>query len=223
MPTIQLYDKLLQFSLFQGMSHADLLQIVARTRFDFVKLPAGKRVIKEGDNCDRLFFLINGRLKTETAADDHSYTIVEETHAPDIIQPECIFGISQRFRSTVHTLTDVNLITIGKKEVVNLTDTFLVFRLNMLNLFATHTQKLQHRPWTRTPQDLRKRIVRFFLDHCQRPAGPKTVNICMERLAAEMNDSRLDVSRALNAMQDEGLITLSRGRIVIPALERLLF
>lgn len=44
----------------------------------------------------------------------------------------------------------------------------------------------------------------------------------MERLAAEVNDSRLDISRALNKMQNEGLLQLSRGRITIPALEKLI-
>ena len=44
----------------------------------------------------------------------------------------------------------------------------------------------------------------------------------MEQLALELNDSRLDVSRALNAMQADGLLVLHRGRIEIPSLERLL-
>jgi DNA-binding GntR family transcriptional regulator len=44
----------------------------------------------------------------------------------------------------------------------------------------------------------------------------------MTQLAAELNDSRLDISRALNEMEDDGLLTLHRGRIEIPMLERLL-
>ena len=44
----------------------------------------------------------------------------------------------------------------------------------------------------------------------------------MERLALELNDSRLNVSRVLNQLQYEGLIELYRGRIVIPQLERLI-
>lgn len=223
MPSLQLYDKLLQFPLFQGMGRGDLMQVVTRTKFDFVKIAAGKRVVKEGEPCDRLYFLVNGTIKTETPADDHSYTFVEELSAPYAIQPECLFGLSQRFRSTCQALTDLNLIAIDKKEVVNLSDSFIVFRINLVNLFATNTQKLLSRPWARTPRDLRGRIIRFFITHCQRPAGPKTVYILMEQLAIEMNDSRLDVSRALNAMQADGLIQLSRGRIIIPALERLLF
>ena len=44
----------------------------------------------------------------------------------------------------------------------------------------------------------------------------------MNRLADELNDSRLDVSRALNALQREGKIVLRRGRVIIPLMERLL-
>jgi DNA-binding transcriptional regulator YhcF (GntR family) len=44
----------------------------------------------------------------------------------------------------------------------------------------------------------------------------------MNQLAGELNDSRLNVSKVLNEMQAEGLITLYRGRIEIPQFERLL-
>lgn len=57
---------------------------------------------------------------------------------------------------------------------------------------------------------------------CLRPAGEKTVRIKMERLSDEINESRLNVSRELNAMKDEGIITLRRGEIQVYALEKLI-
>lgn len=45
--------------------------------------------------------------------------------------------------------------------------------------------------------------------------------IKMETLAQELNDSRLDISTALNSMQKAGLLTLSRGKIFIPHAEKL--
>ena len=72
------------------------------------------------------------------------------------------------------------------------------------------------------PDSLEDRIVRFFVQHCIYPAGPKVFHILMNRLADELNDSRLDVSRALNALQREGKIVLRRGRVIIPLMERLL-
>ena len=64
--------------------------------------------------------------------------------------------------------------------------------------------------------------MRFFFSRCLYPAGAKTFYILMNQIAAELNDSRLDISRTLNAMQAKGLLTLYRGRIEIPMLERLL-
>ena len=44
----------------------------------------------------------------------------------------------------------------------------------------------------------------------------------MKQLADLLNDSRLDISQTLNEMQADGLLSLHRGRIEIPMIERLL-
>ena len=92
----------------------------------------------------------------------------------------------------------------------------------MINQFATQTQKHIHQVWRRCPRTLRERLIRFLAQHCIYPAGSKSVYILMERLAEELNDSRLNVSRVLNQLQREGLVELHRGRVDIPQLERLL-
>ena len=217
-----LYDKLLQFTLFQGMSHADLMEVVGHTKFNFSKQPVGQRIVKEGDICNHLIFLTTGALSVETVSDDHTCRVCEVVNAPYVIQPEQLFGLTQRYTSTFKTCDDCSLITIDKQEVLLLLETQLVFRLNMLNSLAAVSQRLRHRAWRSAPQSLRNRITRFFFSRCLYPAGPKTFYILMTQLAAELNDSRLDISRALNEMEDDGLLTLHRGRIEIPMLERLL-
>ena len=221
MAALQIYDKLLQFPLFQGMSRDDLEIVAGHTRFGFQKIAAGRQVIKSGDACTHLFFLINGTLKVESSGDGNRYTVIEQMSSPYILQQEGIFGYNQRYTHHFQALTDVNFLTLDKEEVVRLSEDFLVFRLNLLNHFATQTQKQIRMRWRRSPQTLREWIVRFFFEHCLYPAGPKTFYILMERLAEEVNDSRLNISHALNAMQAEGLLELHRGRIEIPQLERL--
>jgi len=121
----------------------------------------------------------------------------------------------------VRTHTECHFILLSKDEVLRLFDDILTFRLNLLNLLSTLAQQRGRRPWRRVSVPLTDRIARFFIDHAHYPAGRKEVRILMERLAVELNDSRLDVSRALNDMQRRGLVELHRGRIVIPSLERL--
>ena len=222
MATLQIYEKLLLFPLFQGMSRDDLELVAGHTRFGFSKMNQGSTIVTEGDDCRQLLFLINGTLRVETMADDRSYMVVEQLEAPVILQPEVIFGYTQRYTHTYIAKTDVNLITVGKDEVLRLSEDFLVFRLNLLNMFATQTQKSSRLLWQHVPVTLEDRIVRFFAQHCIYPAGPKMFHVLMNRLAEELNDNRLDVSRALNALQRDGKIVLHRGRVEIPQMERLL-
>ena len=219
---LKIYDKLLQFTLFQGMSHADLMEVVGHTKFGFSKQTEGQRIVKDGDVCDHIIFLTTGALSVETVSDDHNCRVCETVNAPYAIQPEQLFGLTQRYTSTFKTLSDCSFITIDKQEVMLLLETQLVFRLNMLNMLAADAQRMRHRAWRSAPQSLYQRITRFFFSRCLYPAGPKTFYILMNQLAAELNDSRLDISRALNQMQADGLLTLHRGRIQIPMLERLL-
>ena len=222
MPSLHLYDKLLQFTLFQGMSHADLMEVVTHTKIGFHKLPAGKRIINAGDPCTRLTFLINGIIQSERYGDNKACFVTERLSAPHLPEPERLFGIRQEYKCSYLALTDVNLITIDKQEVMLLLETQLVFRLNMLNLMATEIQRLARHPWRTSPNSLRERIIHFLFAHCQYPAGPKTFHILMQQLADHLNDSRLNISNELNQLQEEGLLTLHRGRIEIPMIERLL-
>ena len=219
---LRLYDQLLQFPLFQGLSRAELSQLAGNTKFGFMKLPARKPVVAEGQPSQQLYFLVGGSIEMSTASDDGGYRVVEQLSAPYLIQPESLFGLHQRYTCSVRTLAECHFITLSKDEVLRLLSDFLIIRLNYLGLLATQSHRLAHRPWRRSPKSLEERIVRFFIDHSSYPAGSKTFHLLMQRLADEVGDSRLDVSRVLNSMQARQLLQLRRGRIDIPSLERLL-
>lgn len=221
MANLQLFDQLLQFPLFQGMSRDDLSRVAGHTRFGFVKHPARQTVVRVGAPVNSLLFLLSGELQVETRSADGMYKVVERVKAPWLLQPEAIFGYNQHYTRTFTTLTDTSFLQLDKDEVMKLTSDFLVFRINMLNLFATHSQKQLMRPWRDNPKSLRERVIRFLDDHMEQPSGHKTVYILMTRLADDVGDSRLDVSRVLNRLQDEGLVELHRGRIEIPQMELL--
>ena len=219
---MEIYDQLLRFPLFQGMSHADLMEVVTHTKLGFLKLPAGKFLAKEGENCTHMTFLTHGSLQCKTMSDDGGCRVIETVKAPYIVQPDRLFGLSQRYSTTFKSDSPCNFITIDKQEVLLLLETQLVFRLNLLNIMATESQRTQRRAWRSAPKSLRERLVRYFFSRCLYPAGPKTFYVLMKQIADDLNDSRLDISHALNDMQRDQQLTLHRGRIEIPLLERLL-
>ncbi len=219
---LNIYAKLLEQPLFQGMSKGELEQMISHTKFDFFKYKDNETIVKEGDVCDRLRFMTNGILMTETSTDDKGLTLYEELRAPYVMQPERIFGLTQRYTKSYTAKGDCNLMTLDKNEIINLSDRFMIFRLNLLNIISTQAQKNARRQWRHTPDNLRQRITRFLEIHCERPAGLKVIRTKMTKLANELNDNRLSISQELNKMQEEGLITLKREYIFIPAFERLI-
>ena len=222
MSNARLHERLLELPLFQGMSRNDLEQIVASTKFRHLSYGKGKTVVNEGDVCDKIYFLLKGIVSATGYADDNGYSITEIMPAPEILQPERIFGLTQRYTRSFKTVTDCTFICLGKKETLELACNYEIFRLNMLNIICTRSQRLTRFPWRTQPKDIRHKIIRFIETRCLRPAGPKTLRIKMERLSDEINESRLNVSRELNAMNDEKIISLRRGEINISALEKLI-
>ncbi len=218
----EIHERLLGLPLFQGMSRGDLESAMAQAKFTALTVAKGRTVAREDDACLEFYFLTRGTLSSTKRADDGGYHVTETVQAPDVLQPERIFGLTQRYTRTFRTVTECDLISLGKAEMLMLSDRFQIFRLNLLNMISTRSQRLVLLPWRTKPRTVRHKIVRFIEDRCARPAGEKTLGIKMERLAWEIGESRLNVSRELNAMDSEGLLSISRGCIHVPALERLI-
>ena len=217
-----IYEKLLELPLFQGMSHNDLNQVVAHTKFGFLKIAHNKTVVKEGDACQHIYFLTSGSVKVESRADDGSYTLIEKMTAPDVIQPDRIFGLTQCFTKTFTTLEECSILRIDKQQVLKLIADQEIFRLNLLNIISTQSQRISHQPWRQPVTTIRQKIIRFVESRSIRPAGPKTLHIKMEDMARLIAESRLNLSRELNQMNKEGIIQITRGEIHIPALENII-
>lgn len=221
MPENRIYNNLLALPLFLGMSRKDLQQAAGQTRFDFRKIAQGETIVTEGEPCTHLYFLLDGNIMVKTYSTDRSYCIEEEIHAPETFQSERIFGLHPQFTHTYIALHDCSLLCLGKQDVMKLATHFDIFRINLLNLVSTQSQKHNIRTRQSPPKTLEERIVRFIESNCVSPSGEKTIHIKMTRIAEEVNDSRLDASKALNHLQNQGLIQLFRERIYIPALEKL--
>ena len=215
MEGIRLYNQLLLHPLFQGMSQANLEQVIAQTRFDFKTFGAGEVIAKEYDPCHDILFLLDGSINIACSSDDRSYSIHETADGPWMIPPTNLFGLHQHYTRTFTALTACHILAIDKNEVMHLSDDFVIFRFNLLNILTATSQKKERALWQNVPKSLEERILRFFSERCITPHGTKTIYIKMTNLARELNDSRLDISRALNNMQQRGILSLHRGRIVI--------
>ena len=208
MPSKQIYDKLRSLTLFQGLDISDINEVIGYTKFSFAKVETGDNIIHEGDHCNQLTIILNGKISITSHAANRSYNITETISAPI-------------YTKTVVAAAPCQIMMLHKSEVVRLMQEYDIIRMNITNHIATKAQKADLPLWRQAPESLRERIIAFVARRCLRPAGSKTIHIRMADLAREVCDSRRDVSHELNLMQDQGLISLSRETIYIHALEKL--
>lgn len=214
-------NDLLALPLFLGMNRDELESVSGIVNISDAPVKKGKVVVEAGKECKDLHIMIAGRLAFKTCSDDNSYSVVEKLDAPLLIQPECIFGLTQRYTSTVTTLSACRMMVIDKMKVVKLMELSSTFRINYLNIVTTQSQKYRRQIWHQWSQPIEKRVVRFFKNHCVYPAGEKRIYIQMNVLARELGCSRLEVSQALHQLEEKELIIMRRAIIDIPMMQRL--
>ncbi len=160
-------------------------------------------------------------METEKTSSNEGYRIVELVQAPQLLEPEKLFGISHHYHTSIRAYTACESIAIPKDRVLELMRNNLIFRLNMLNILSRKSQVQEQHLWQARTADNTNAIIQFIREHCSYPTGKKTIYIKMTQLAQELNRNRLEISQALNAMAEAEKIILKRGIIEVPALQML--
>ena len=81
-----MYDKLLLLPLFQGLCKEDFTSILEKVRLHFQKYTAGSRIVKQGDYCNNIIFILQGEIRAESVDHTYHYTIHETLESPQIIE-----------------------------------------------------------------------------------------------------------------------------------------
>jgi CRP-like cAMP-binding protein len=214
-----MYDTMLKLPLFQGLAKDELTGILGKVKLHFTKLKPGDTILRAGQSCDKLVFVLSGEVASSTSPADQSYTITEIFHAPWLIEQQALFGLNTSYASTHVAHTHVTLLVVSKSFVLEELSQYPIFRLNYVNLLSHRAQWLYSKDWHSAPTDIVGRLKDFIRLHVERLSGEKMVRIKMKHLGVIINETRLSVSRTLNDMERRGEIVLHRGGFIIPDAE----
>lgn len=216
------FETLLELPFFQGMGRSDMIQIMNSVPLKAKTIASGKSIVSQDECCLDLFFVLKGTVRIITQAEHRLFAMSERVQGPTVLQPESLFGIYPHYRSSYQAQTECLLISIPKQEALKIMASYDIFRLNFFNYLSTLIFKKERHCWNILPTtSLEQRIVHFILQHIQYPAGEKTLSIRMIDLANILNDTRINVSRSLNKMQQDEQLILKRKEIIIPNIEKL--
>lgn len=217
-----MYENLLRLPYFQGMSKDEITSILDKVAFDFQNLSDGDTICDIGDRCDKFIIVTNGEALSTVIAPDNTYSLTEKIEAPYAIEPYSLFGQDTTFKRKYTAKGNCTILVIDKQYLFSEFTKYEIFTINFLNLISRRAQMQSYAIWHYTPSSIKGRIVQFIGMRCNSIKGEKSVQIKMERLAGILCETRLNVSKALNEMQDEGYIELHRKEIIVPSLKKMI-
>ena len=219
---LPMYDTLLSLPLFQGMSQTDFNSLLQKIRLDFIRYEDGDVIIEKGNRCGSLAFLINGTVESSRSGMDGNFTFSELIEAPFLIEPYSMFGRAGSYQRTYTAIGSCSFLMVDKQYIYTELGKYNICRMNLLNILSGRVQQLDSHIWSLEGMSLRERIIRFIKGLSDIQSGQKRLAIKMNDLAMLMDATRLNVSRELNALEKDGIISLRRKEIFIPALENLI-
>ena len=216
-----MYDTLLELPLFQGLTKENITSIIEKVKMGFHKYEAKQNIASQDDRCNSLIFILDGKVAVTTNDAIHNFKIVEEAEAPYIIEPQSLFGMRTKFHASYTATGDVETLNIDKSYILTNLCKYEIFNLNYLNILSNRAQTANSKLWNSHIGSTREKLMNFFALRCVIPYGKKTLFITMEDLASLIDDTRINVSRALNEFQEKGILTLGRKKITIDELAKL--
>ncbi len=217
-----MYENLLSLPYFQGMGKDDITAILDKVKLEFINYADKETICNRGAECSKFIILTKGTVEAEACDKKNSYTITEEIKAPKAIEPDSLFGYDTKYKRTYNAKGNCTILEIDKNYFFSEFSKQSIFILNLMNLISRKAQKNREAIWEFTPASIEGRIIAFTAQRCETACGSKRLNIKMERLAEILCETRLNISRALNNLQDKGLVVLNRKEIYIPEFKELL-
>lgn len=210
-----MFDTLLLLPLFQGLTIEDLTEIIEKAKLNFVKHKPKALFIEPGQPCKDLTFVLRGTFSKATTEKDGLYSVIETIEGPYLIEPQSLYGMTTHYISSYTAIDEVHTVSISKAFINTLLMQYDIFRINYINIVCNRSQTLNNYIWSTIDNSLDARIAHFFNIHCEKKYGEKTIKIKMDDLANILNDTRTNISRILNNLQNKGVVELRRGEIFI--------
>ncbi len=212
MTTSDFYLRVTALPLLQGISAENILHMQERGALRIVSMePEEGDIIQRGQHCRTLTMLMEGTMTCTTHGED--WTLVEDIHAPAIIEEEALWSLSQTYNHTYCPTSEGHLLVIDRWHIMQTMLHNDVFRINLLTRMSTRLERNYHNGQLAPPESIAQKIERFVQGISCTTTWPKRLHIKMTTLAGIVGETRLQVSKALRQMEAEGQISLTREQI----------
>lgn len=210
-----MFEMLMNLPLFRGVSHTRLAEIVGDIKLHFLKYPAGEKIVRVGEPCDHLTFVISGAVQTYMENDSGRFAIYQTLKAPAVITPDFMFGRFTTYPCTAEALESTGILKISKQDFVNILGSDPVFMFNYLNTLSVNSQKSTRGILWLTNGSIDERLA-FWIISLTQPGSTDIRLVCRKRdLCSLFGVQRATFEAGLKEMKERGLIEYSTREIFV--------
>ena len=211
--------------LFQSLSPSDLGSI--QTYLREKSYQKGEILFSEGEMCQRVFIVKEGRVKLYRIASTGREQILETLNVGDTCA--CNPGsVAWSCSSTAEAVTPCTVWYFSRDTYVNMVQKNPVFAQTLNRLFAERLRCFSSLIEEVSLKDVKKRLIKFLLDMKESNAQNKetlSIPFTREEIAQRLGAARETVARHLSELKESGLIDIKPKQVMIKnrsGLEKLL-
>ncbi|MDD7385215.1 MAG: Crp/Fnr family transcriptional regulator [Actinomycetaceae bacterium] len=210
--------------LFRDLSDEDLEELGKLTTE--VTLKRGESLFREGDDGDKLYVLVEGKVKLTHSSGEGHENIIAVLGGGEIIGELSLFDLGKR-STTVTAIAPARLIALSHKDLTAFLQTHVQLSISMLRELAGRLRRTNEQLADLVFSDVPGRVAKALLDLAHRfgertPEGIYVAHdLTQEELARLVGASRETVNKSLANFVNRGWIRLEGRAVLLIDLQRL--
>lgn len=165
----------------------------------------------QGESCSHLDLVLSGKVSVQRIDEEDRVLRIEDFRPGDLLGANLLFSTLKAYPMTVVAEEDTVLLSLGEAEVLALCVRDSHFLREFLQAISDKTLLLTNTISVISPKSLRQKILDYLRDEIRlQGKNPIQLEGSKTELAQRLGVQRTSLSRELQKMKKEGLLTYDR-------------
>lgn len=209
------YEILSHSPIFKGLTPEMIMRAFQAINFRVKTYPPASVIALSGEEVTSLHIILSGLVKGEMVDYTGRTLKIEDIGAPRALAPAFLFGAGNRFPVNVTSVTEAEILVIGKSDFVKMLSGNTTLLTNYLETISNRSQFLSEKIKFFTFKTIKGKLAHYILEK----AGNRLTRFRFGRTQQELADffgvARPSLSRAMKEMENELLIIVEGKDVTI--------
>lgn len=217
-----MYETIMDLPLMKGLSREQVSSLLEKVHVEFVNLNKGDILVKPGEICDKISFIISGKIRISMSSDDGEVILQQSLGAGNALGADRLFGIDTTYNYSAEALATSSVMQFSKTQYFSLLHTHPIYAINYCNYVSALAQRPQSAMRLMTGNGLYTRLAAFLTLYTSRNSTDIELHISPSRLIAMSGETAENLHKTLQRLSKERLATYDNRKLTVISRSRLL-